>query len=214
MSQTDRELPGLPVKDKPLEELVPAEFPGWDKPLEELGPQSSQRPHNLLSLLYFPDVVPGEAVAGQPELLLKLSPDVLLKNRELALCCVFKGAPTSFLIWLHNRLNVKDSLTCLDFKNVGAGQGNGSPFQNASSALDVEGYRVMKGWHLHAFCSALWSMLPLSTNQSLQRQTKIPPLYSTTQVYSTAQHNTTQTDSLLPLFIVQRADWQRLSKSM
>ena len=172
MSQTDREPPGLSGREKPLEELVSAELPGWDKPLEELAPQSFPRPHNLLSLLYFPDVVPGKAVSSQHELFLKLSPDVLLKNRELALCCVFKRAPTSFLLWLHNRLNIKDSLSCLDFKTFGAGQGNGSLFQNASSALDAEGHRVMKGLHLHAFCSALWSMLPSPPNQSLKRNTQ------------------------------------------
>lgn len=194
VSQTDGELLGLPGRDKQLEELVPAELHIQDKPVEELDPQSSERPHNLLRLLYFPDVVPGETISSQPELLIKLSPDVLVKNQELALCYVFKGAPTSFLIWLHNRLNVKNSLSCLDFKNVGAGQVNVSPFQNASSALDNEGYRAMKGWNLHAFCSALWLMLSPPQNQRLQRQTKT---YHKT-VQPNKQHRLTQQHQLTP----------------
>ena len=179
MSQTDRDTPGLSVREKTLEELVSAELPGWDKPLEELAPQSFPRTHNLLSLLYFPDVVPGEAVSSQRELFLKLSPDMLLKNRELALCCVFEGAPTSFVLWLHNRLNFNNSLSCLDFKNFGSGQGNGSLFQNASSALDAEGHRVMKRLHLHAFCSAL---VNASTSTEPEPQEK----------HTIKQHNTAQ----------------------
>lgn len=130
------------------------------------SPPSSQRPHNLISHLYFPDVVPhdkrGQRLSGWPDFLIKLPPELLIRNRDSSsLYCVMKGVPTPFLIWLYDRLNVEDSvsyslkrdgpLCCLNVHNVGPGQGGSYTCTNVSSAGDAECSKVMKGWHLHAF---------------------------------------------------------------
>lgn len=72
-----------------------------------------------------------------------------------------KGLPTSLVIWLYNRLNVKDSVwyslkqdssfCCVNANNVGARPGGSHYFKNLTSAGDAECSTVMKGWHLHAF---------------------------------------------------------------
>ncbi|XP_078142269.1 titin-like [Centroberyx gerrardi] len=143
VSQADRETSRDPP-DQDKQEAV-----------EKLGssPPSSQRPYSLISQLYFPDLVPhderGQGLSSCPEFLIKLPPELLTKNRDnVSLYCVMKGVPTPFVIWLHNRLNVEDSvsyslkhdgpLCCLNVKNVGPGQGGTYTCKNVNSAGDAE----------------------------------------------------------------------------
>lgn len=167
--------------------------------LEKLGPapQSSQRPFNFISHLYFPDFLPREerdrGLAHQPEFLIKLPPELLVKHRDIiSLYCFLKGVPAPFVIWLHNGLNVEDSvshslkhhgpLCCLSFQNVGPGQGPSYIGNNANSAWDAECSKGMKGWHLHAL------VLPLARPSAHDSPpfTLLPP--------HTAQGHTQQKD--------------------
>lgn len=159
VSQADRETPRDPP-DQDKQEAV--EKPGR-------LPPSSQRSHNLISHLYFPDVLPhdkrGQRLSSCPEFLIKLPPELLIRNKDSgSLYCVMKGVPTPFVIWLYNRLNIEDSvsyslkhdgpLCCLNVNNVGPGQGGSYTCKNVNSAGDAESSTVMKGWHLHAFGSS------------------------------------------------------------
>ncbi|XP_014908332.1 striated muscle preferentially expressed protein kinase-like [Poecilia latipinna] len=129
-------------------------------------PKSSQRPYHLISQLYFPDVMPQDErshrLSNNPEFLIKLPPELLIQNKDSnSLYCIMKGLPTSFVIWLYNRMNVKDSVwyslkqdssfCCVNANNVGARPGGSHYFKNLTSAGDAECSTVMKGWHLHAF---------------------------------------------------------------
>lgn len=159
VSQADRETPRDPP-DQDKQEAV--EKPGR-------LPPSSQRSHNLISHLYFPDVLPhdkrGQRLSSCPEFLIKLPPELLIRNKDSgSLYCVMKGVPTPFVIWLYNRLNIEDSvsyslkhdgpLCCLNVNNVGPGQGGSYTCKNVNSAGDAESSTLMKGWHLHAFGSS------------------------------------------------------------
>lgn len=148
MSQTDRDAARDPP-DQDKQEAV--EKPG---PL----PPSSQRPYSLISHLYFPDVLPhdkrGQRLSSCPEFLIKLPPELLIRNRNIdsdsgSLYCVMKGLPTPFVLWLYNRLNVDDSVS-YSVKHDGplcCVNGGSYTCKNVNSA----GEAVMKGWHLHAF---------------------------------------------------------------
>lgn len=130
------------------------------------SPPSSQRPYNLISLLYFPDVVPneyqGHRLSSCPDFLIKLPPELLIRNKGSgSLNCVVKGLPTAFVIWLYNQLNAEESVcysvknedpsSCINVNNVGPGKGGSYVCKNISSAGDAERSTVTKGWHLHAF---------------------------------------------------------------
>lgn len=134
--------------------------------MEKLGlsPPPSQRPHSLISHLYFPDVTPhgrrGPQRSGCPEFRIKLPPKLLITNGDCSsFGCVLKGAP--LVLWLYNRLNVEDSvsyslkhdgpLCCVSVNNVGPGPKGSYTCKNVISARDAESGTVMKGWHLHAF---------------------------------------------------------------
>ncbi|KAJ3592471.1 hypothetical protein NHX12_007598 [Muraenolepis orangiensis] len=163
-----KELPGW---DKPLEELVPAELPGWDKPLKELGLQSSQRPHNLLSLLYFPDVVPGEAISSQPELVLKLSPD----GGQALFRYKVTGTPLPEVQWLRGSYCIQQSGFCIIVNNS-----DGSGFIHIKSLQQEDSgiYTFIKEKHQGEYiCEAENKAGKTTTSSRLTVLSRVKPVF-------------------------------------
>lgn len=153
VSQTDSEtLTAPPLQDK-------------QEAVEQPGPL-----FNLVRHLYFPDVEPHKEPGRQcPEFLVELPPELQGPPRGSgSLCCVMKGPPPPFVLWLYNRSNIKDSVSysvkrdgpLSHLSAIAGGPRNGGPggpgghgdsYIYISSAGDAECSTVTKGWHLHVW---------------------------------------------------------------